>query len=374
MKLMQQLFSTYVYENPLPQLRARNSAFLHLCQLPGGRILAAHQMGQAFESVDGTTFLSESDDGGRTWSAPRQAFDKSGEDVPLTDCAKLTPLPDGRLLAFGYEFFRRNPDLPIGNPQTGGLLDDQVYFSLSEDGGRTWSKHQTVPTAWNGHTEASAPLSILQDGSWATPITGFPNWEGKPVSRNCGRLLRSRDQGRTWNDGAVCMEFPGDAVTCYEQRMCQLEDGTLAVIGWNEDTASGKRLNNHVTISRDNGRTFSAPIDTGVHGQAASILAVGGGRVLSLHAVRRDTDAPGIYACLASLSGGGWETLAFERIWAPDAPMSQNLKAAEVFSFLKFGQPGLIRLASGEFLMYHWVCEDGCYKTCATGFSAPGLR
>lgn len=369
MELMKQLFSTYVYENPLPQLRARNSAFLHLCELPGGRLLAAHQMGQAFESVDGTTFLSESADGGRTWSQPWQAFDKSAEAVPLTDCGKLTLLPDGRLLAFGYEFFRPDPELPLGNPQTGGLLDDQVYLSFSSDQGRTWSPHQVVPTAWSGHTEASAPITVLQDGSWASPITGFMDWEGRQVSRNCGRLLRSFDQGRTWNDDVVCMAFPGDTVTCYEQRMCQLEDGTLVVIGWNEDMASGQRLNNHVAISTDNGRTFSAPIDTGVRGQASSIIALDGSRVLSLHSLRRDTGAPGIYACLAEVGGGRWETVALERIWAPKIPMVKDTKAAEIFSFLKFGQPGLLRLSGGELLMSCWVCEEGCYKTCVTGFS-----
>ncbi len=369
MELFKQLFSTYVYENPLPQLRARNSAFLHLCQLSDGRILAAHQMGQAFESVDGTTHISQSTDGGRTWSEPWQAFDKSEETIPLTDSAKLTLLPDGRVLAFGYAFFRPNPELPLGNPQTGGLLEDQVYFSVSQDMGRTWSRHQVVPTIWNGHTEASAPITLLRDGSWATPITGFTDWEGNAISRNCGRLLRSYDKGQTWNDDTVCMEFPGDMVTCYEQRMCQLADGTLVVIGWNEDMGTGLRLNNHVTFSRDNGRTFSAPVDTGIGGQASSLLALEDNRVLSLHAVRRDSDAPGIYACLADVRDGAWNTLALERVWAPKVPVTRDSKMAEIFSFLKFGQPGLIRLKNGDFLMSHWICEEGCYKTCCTGLS-----
>ena len=164
-----------IYENPLPQLRAVNSAFPYLCELPDGRILASHQMGQAFESVDGTSFISESTDGGVTWSKPRQMFDKSSETVPMTDCCKLTLLPDGRLVAFGYQFFRPDPDLPLGNPETGGLLDDEVYFSISQDGGLTWSARQPIRCAWGGHEEASAPLTVLKDGSWASPITGFSN-------------------------------------------------------------------------------------------------------------------------------------------------------------------------------------------------------
>lgn len=366
---MKKQFSNYVYENPMPQLRAINSAFPWFCELPDGRILAAHQMGQAFESVDGTTYLSESLDGGRTWSKPWKAFDKSGETIPMTDCGKPVVLDDGRIVMLGYKFFRPDPELPLGNPETGGLLEDQVYFAVSDDDGRTWSAHQEISCIWGGHVEASAPLTVLQDGSWAAPITGFHSWDGILTSRNCGRLLRSYDQGKTWNDDAVCMQFPGDSITCYEQRMCQLDNGALVVIGWNEDMKTGKLLNNHITISFDNGKTFGDPIDTGIHGQASSILHLGGNRVLTLHALRRDTNEPGIYACVADLSDGKWNILSEEKIWSPVAPVAKNDKVAEIFAFLKFGQPGAIMLRNGDILMSHWVCEEGCYKTVATRLS-----
>lgn len=366
---MELQFSSAIYENPLPQLRAINSCFPWLCELPNGKLLAAHQMGQAFESVDGTTCISESTDGGKTWSKPWKAHDKSMETVPLTDCGKITALLDGRLVMLGYQYYRHDPELPLGNPETGGLLDDEIYFAISDDQGRTWSARQALDCAWGKHVEASSPILVLQDGSWVTPITGFPKWDGTMTARNCGRLLRSDDQGKTWNDDAVCMEFPGDGVTCYEQRVCQLENGNIVVIGWNEEISTGKRLNNHITISRDNGKTFSVPIDTGIHGQASCIMHLGGNRVLTLHAVRRDTDEPGIYACVADLSDGTWNPICVKRVWAPAVPMVKNTKMAEIFSFLKFGQPGCILLKDGDVLMSHWICEEGSYKTIATRFS-----
>ncbi len=363
---MKSVASHIIYENPLPQLRAVNSAFPFLCQLKNGNILAAHQMGQAFESVDGTTFLSESTDGGVTWSKPWQAHDKSGETVPLNDNGKVIALPDGRLVMLGYQFFREDPDLPLGNPATGGLIRDEIYFCISEDNGRTWSERTPINCAWGQHAEASAPLTVLQDGSWATPITGFPKWDGTSSGRNCGRLLRTYDEGKTWNDGTVCSAFPGDTVTCYEQRLCQLSDGTLIVIHWNEDMTTGQRLPNHITFSHDNGKTFGAPVSTGIGGQASFIMALEGTRVLTLHAVRRDTDRPGIYACIADVAGDQWTLLEKCVVWEPNVPMTKNTKMAEIFSFLKFGQPGAIRLSDGDILMSHWVCEEGIYKTVAT--------
>lgn len=363
---MKTLFSAVIFENPLPQLRALGSAFPGLCLLPDGKLLAAHQMGQAFESVDGTTYLSESTDGGQSWSAPRRVFDKESEKIPLTDMAKPTLLADGRVALFGYQYFRPNPELPIGNPETGGLLEDEIFISLSADGGKSFGERVHVPCAWGYSAEASAPIYVLQDGSWASPITGFARWDGTPSGRNCGRLLRSFDEGKTWNDDVICTAFEGDKVSCFEQRMCQLDDGTLVVVSWNENMENGERYNNHVTISTDNGKSFSAPIDTGVRGQATSLLALGGNRVLSLHAVRRDTDAPGIYAAISEVVDGAWHLQSIERVWAPATPIVKDTKMAEIFSFLKFGQPSAIRLPDGNLLMTHWEAKDGVYRTMVT--------
>lgn len=68
---------------------------------------------------------------------------------------------------------------------------------------------------------------MLKDGAWITPITGFPDWEGKMHGKLCGRALISKDEGKTWNDDSVCMEFENNDITCYEQRMCQLDSGAI---------------------------------------------------------------------------------------------------------------------------------------------------
>ena len=355
--------SSIIYDNPLPQLRSRHSFFPWLCELPDGSLMAVHAVGQAFESVDSTSCVSFSRDGGKTWTAPKVMFDTAGLSCPVTDYCKAVPLPDGRLIALGYAYLRPDPEKPIGNPENGGLLDDFLFWAESRDNGQTWSEMRPIPCAWGAHAEASAPLTVLQDGSWITPITGFPDWNGNLTGRLCGRALRSYDRGRTWNDDAVCMAFPGDHVTCYEQRMCQLASGAILCIGWNEDTQSGERLENHYTVSWDNGRSFSAPVSTGVRGQASSLCALDGDRLLALHAVRRDTDRPGIYGYVVDFSKRTWNVVDQALLWEPNVPMVKDGRMAEIFSFLKFGQPGAIRLRSGEVMMSFWYAENGQYKT-----------
>ena len=360
---MKLLKTSIIYENPLPILKSIQSFFPSLCELDNGEILASHQLGEAFEAVNCTSFISRSETGGASFSAPMQMFDKKNEKPVRSDGCKITKLDDGRIVAIGYQFIRKDETLPLGNPETGGLLDDEVFYSISKDNGYTWSKRRIIRCIWGQHVEASAPITVLKDGSWATPITGFKNWEGRSSIPCNGRLLRSYDEGKKWNDGVVCMNFNNSDITCFEQRMCQLENGNIVVIGWNENVSTGELLNNHYTISTDNGKTFSEPIDTGIKGQASSILHIGGNKILAFHSLRRDCKKPGILCCLVDLSYGTWNILEQKLIWSPNMPIVKDSSMAAVFGFLKFGQPSGILLKNGKVLMTHWACENNQYKT-----------
>ena len=133
-----------IYENPIPQLRSRQAAFPNVCQLADGTLLSAMMIGEAFESADGASFLCRSTDGGKTWSKPQRMFDPNQFGRPYSGGCKVTALPDGRVIALGYGHFRDDPEMPVGNPETGGLLDDFVFYSFSEDNGETWSDLQTI--------------------------------------------------------------------------------------------------------------------------------------------------------------------------------------------------------------------------------------
>ena len=362
---MKVIASNTIYENPLPQLESRQSFFPGVCQLKDGTVMASIVIGQAFESVDSKTYKSFSADGGVSWSEPEVMLDFSGVGRVVTDYAKITALDNGDVAVMGYAYHRDNPRFPIGNPENGGVLDDLVFCSFSSDGGKSFSLPKEIKCAWGPHVEASAQITELSDGSFITPITGFPDWNGVSHGAMCGRALRSYDRGESWSDEVVSMDF-GREVTCYEQRMCQLESGTIISIGWNEDVTTGERLENHYTYSTDNGKSFSSPIPTGVRGQASSVCALGGEKLLALHAVRRDTDRPGIYGYVIDFSEKKWKIVDEALIWAPSLPMTKDAKMAEIFSFLKFGQPSAILLSDGDLLMTHWCAEEGRYRTVAT--------
>jgi len=349
----------FVFDNPLPQLKSRHGYFPSVTMLDDGSLIASFVMGEAFESLDLTTMLAKSGNGGKTWETAGSILDKSKSEIPVSDMLKITNAGGGKLIAAGYCFPREDSGLPIGNPKTGGVLDDEVIYLESYDCGNSWTQPLKIDTSFSEPVEASAPVAVLKNGWLASPIANFPKWNGMFEQGPCGKLLLSVDGGKTWNDDAVTMRFPEGNVSVYEQRMCQLDDGRIVVIAWNEDIKSGKRLPNHFSISVDNGCTFSQPKSTGIMGQTSSILPVGGDRILAFHCIRRDTDRPGIYAYIVDLSKGQWDILCEERVWEPKMPLKALCNMAEIFTFLKFGQPSAIPVGDSDFLMVNWVIEDG---------------
>ena len=173
----------HIFDNPLPQLKSRQSYFPFACECKDGTLVAFTYIGEAMESMDAMTYVCRSQDGGRTWSKPVPLLDRSQFSFVISDSCKPAVLKDGRIAVIGYGYIREDPELPQGNPETGGLLDDIVFWLISEDNGLTWSKAREINCAWGRHVEASAPLTILQDGTWITPITGFPKWDGTMTGR-----------------------------------------------------------------------------------------------------------------------------------------------------------------------------------------------
>ncbi len=357
-----------LYENPIPDLRSRNGYFPNVTELTGSTLIGLFAEGEAFESTDMTTMVSISTDNGDSWHKKGPVYDKDSEGKLTTDYLKITNVDDDHLLAFGYRFERGEIDSPVGNPETGGLRNSEVILFESGDKGNTWTGPRVIPNALGNSIEASSPLVVLKDGSWVTPIASFADWEGNCEQGYHGRLLRSNDRGTTWSDETTTMEFPGRGVTIWEQRLGQLETGQIVNIAWNEDMNGGEQLANHFTISDDNGQTFSSPRTTGIMGQTASVLPLGGTLLLALHSMRKNTDTPGIKACIVDVAKGSWDILHETMLWEPPLPLTRNDKAIKHFAFLKFGQPSAIKLKDGGYYMVHWYIEEGKGKIIWTKF------
>ncbi len=363
--MIQCLEQHVIYDNPRPQVHSRHGYFPGLAALPNGDLLCLFVIGEAFESPDTTTWIARSKDEGRTWVPEGRIYDKSAGGIATSDYLKPTVLRDGSVVALGYRFHRVDPEMPISIPDTGGILPGDDIISFSHDGGHSWSVPAVVPRSYPELLELSGPCIEISTGELLAVGALYKMPDGSSPSGHFGALLRSQDQGRTWDDRTVYFQMPGRSVEPFEARVCEMQEGWLVAIVWAYDIERDQHLTNRVVVSHDAGYTWSAPIDTGHWGQASNLLWLGGDRLLTIHAHRGA--APGIFVRLVDFSNDEWKPLAETLIYGAGlgAQTRDGQSMPEMFRSLRFGQPSLLKLPSGGFLACHWCVEDGQGKILA---------
>jgi len=362
------LLENTVYSNPVPHLRSRHAKFPGAAKLHSGEILVLCEIGEAFESADSKTYVVRSSDNGNTWNFQGGLYSYSGI-CNYSESLKPTVLKDGRIIAVGYRFDRSNPDLPIGNPQTGGLLPGKNVVSFSNDEGRTWSVPTVIETEYPELLEVSGPCVQLASGELLAIGSPFKMWNGSNPTGQCGILLRSNDLGKTWDCKTKFFDFNG--ITPWESRICQMSDGTLVIISWCYDLKKGENLPNHVVFSHDNGHTWSNPIDTKIMAQASNLLPFGDNKLLTIHAHR--SGEIGLALRLIDISNDKWYVLEETFIWGNVPKVNSSGNIIQQFASLKFGQPSLLRISSKELLAFFWCIEDCIYKIKAIRIEFVGV-
>ncbi|HOL21322.1 MAG TPA: sialidase family protein [bacterium] len=343
-----------IYENPIPNLVSRHAYFPGLAKMPSGDIIALFTVAEAFESINSAISIARSKDGGRTWKMEGQIFKNPVFNRMGPSSFKPTVLKDGTVIVIGYGFRRDNPEVLV-NPETGGLPEGLNLISFSMDEGRTWSEPEKIPLSRPETLETSGACIQLANGEIIATGATFPVWDGTRPSGRVGVLLRSKDNGRSWDDRTLFYRSSDGNVIAYETRSCQMQDGRIVVILWLLDEVKGKNLTNHIVVSQDNGYTWSTPLDTGIPGQASNLLPLQDNFLLSVHCYREgDT---GLYVNIVDFSDDRWKVITTEKIWGnTGAKKIGGLK--DMGKNLKFGQPSILPVGEEEFLVVHWTVED----------------
>lgn len=361
MKFIEILSEHVVYVNPLPQLRSRHGKFPGMVQLKSGELLCLFELGEAFESVDSETYVMRSQDMGKTWVLQGPLYDMKKLPIKyrVSEAMKPTILSDGTLIAVGYRYDRSDPELPIGNPD-GGLLPGENTVCFSRDQGLTWSIPEVIKTGYPELLETSGPCIETQSGDLLAIGCPMVLWDGSNPSGQIGVLLQSKDKGKTWDCRRRYFTLPGNYISPWEARLCEMQAGRIVTIVWAYNHREKKHLANHVTVSHDNGYTWSNPIDTGLMGQASNLMWLGGDRLLTIHAHRAGD--VGLYVRLVDFKNDKWTTLSEKLIWGKANSQDTSKNIIDQFAKLRFGQPSLLRLCNGEILATFWCIEDGLGK------------
>lgn len=349
----------HIYRNPKPHVFSRHAYFPTVTQLPDGDLVAAMDIGEAFESPTMRSYACRSSDLGKTWSTPRRIFEPDTRDHAVSTTCRINHVGEGVLLGWACLFDRCRDQEGLANPETNGFCRTDFATVRSTDGGRTWSPPQPVrlPVDWH-HFETCAPPLPVDDGRLLALTSPWPTWQGthSPWGHN-GMAFVSEDGGQSWTDLITVFDGWDRGLTGFEQAMTRLSDGRLLAVAWTLDTKKNQSVNVRAAFSDDGGRTFSKPIDTPLHGETCRPLALDDNHVL---AVYRRVDKPGLWAQLARIEGETWTPLADQLLWGGQVVgRDEHDSAMASMSTLRFGCPAILRLANGEAYTAFWGVEDG---------------
>ena len=361
MAFIEYLSEHVIYENPRPHVHSRHGYFPGLVRLPdSGELLCTFVMAEAFEAPNGTTWISRSADDGKTWQLQGPLYDKSVLGFETTDALKITRLRNGTLVAMGYRFHRHDLEQAIAIPETGGIQPGDDIICFSRDEGRSWTEPKCIPTSRPELLEISGPCLESAAGDLVAVSAPYKLPDGTNPSGQLGILLRSPDDGQTWDDRTVFFRARGGNMTPLEARICEMQPGRLVAMTWAYDYAADQHRPNHVVVSHDNGRTWCEPIDTGHLGQASSVIWLGGDLLATIHAHRGPADF-GLFVRVVDFAADRWRVVGERMIWdgSPSGQSGEARPMADMFKALRFGQPSLTKVARDEYLAAHWAVEDG---------------
>lgn len=293
-------------------------AFPDVCRLADGELVAVFYAGYGHISLprpgsskDGRICIMRSQDDGRTWSKPQTLVDLQGDDRDPS----IMQTSKGTLICNFMTFYGR-AEVPVSFI---------VRVIRSTDGGKTWSEPTVVPSPFKTVTATSSPAIELTDGTLLLPIYGrdTPSRynEDKPGLRDRSVVLRSADDGKTWDAPVFIDDAP--EVHLQEPSLLQLDDGRLLCV---------MRRQGRQSFSEDGGLTWSKPEPFAHRADCPYLLQTQDGLLLC-----------------ATRSGGTSVTVSTDRARSWSKPMSIDRGPG--------AYPSMVELDNGRILCLYYVEE-----------------
>jgi len=291
-------------------------------------------------------------------------------DVPGSLAAgEIVEAEPGRLLLFATWFDRSDPNRPLFDPVTEGVLHSQQLVAVSNDQGETWSDWEIVPTAGLTGCATTGPVVQWPDGMIAHAFESFKEYDDPRPGRHAAWVLASRDGGRSFSEPILVAQHPEHKVYYWDQRLCPTKNnGELVALFWTHDLEHKKDLTVHMRRAKIGGQATqrTAITDTRIPGQIAAPLLLDDGRLLAFVVYR---GRPGTMKLWVSPDGGlTWPERDALTVHTHDerAALSQGLDNIDFKQYWEdmgkwsFGHPAIRPLGNGQVLLAWYAGTPNC--------------
>lgn len=339
--------------------------FTSLAQLASGTILAGWQTGLTKHSPTNTIRIARSTDQAESWQGIPWEFETSLDGIPGSlAAAEMIEAEPGRLLLFSTWFDRSDPDRPLFNPETEGILRSQQILAISTDEGNSWGPWQVIPTPGLTGCATTGPPIKWPDGTIAHAFESFKEFDDPEPAVLGAWLVTTSDGGRSFGAPWLIARDPADQVYYWDQRLFAGEEaGEFLALFWTHDRAGQKDLDLHQLQASlaDGSQAAAKPRPTGIPGQIASAGITTDGRLLAFIV---DRGNPGTMTLWQSDDdGSSWpkEACLVVHVHDEQAAISQGTEDIDFAEYWEdmgkwsFGHPTMIPLENGEWLLAYYA-------------------
>ncbi len=277
--------------------------------------------------------LSRSRDGGRTWS-PKTYLTEPGTKEANYNCARLSRLPDGRLVLV-CDFVTRPPE---------GERSAVVRMWISRDGGETWDGPEDTPA------EGIVPdrIVVLDTGRWLLAA----HFDCGETGKLAQYVWYTDDEGKTWSPRITVASDPRYKLC--EASMLPLGGGDV-VCFMRENSGQGR--DGLKAISHDGGETwegvYPVPIP-GMYRPTAGFLP--DGRILITF--RFHPGGPGGLGIWCMTNGAVTDAASALETERKKQRVRQFPLELDRSPVSDTGYTGWVRRENGEIVMVNYLVDD----------------
>ena len=353
--------SGVIYINSNPGYEYCFACHSHLVELGPQELFCGFQRGQALYSVDSRLLQARSTDGGRNWKTEGLMIDPAGDDgVYSYHGPMLTRLADATLIANATRWDRSDPNKPLFNEKTGGIVPADTVLFRSTDNGASWSDFEVVQMPEGMVLTPSSPIVVLSDGRWMLPTDQWHAYDepGPYKPRTVG--LFSTDNGQSWGDPVTFGVSNTAGVGHWHGRINRLRDDRLFTLFWTANMKTEAAMPHHYCAGSPDGREWSMPAATNIPGQTNWPVDLGDGRMAVIYTVR-ETHPPGFYAAVSEDGGKTWDLEDQVHVWDATGRDKIGITLTDHYprshDTISFGAPTSTVLADGDIFCTFWCTE-----------------
>ena len=257
---------------------------------------------------------------------------------------------------------RSDPDRPLFNPETEGILPTRILVSQSTDEGTSWGDWSELPTPGLSGCAVTGPIVRWSDGTIGCAYESFKEFDDPEPVDPATWLTISPDGGRSFADPWQIARHPQQTKYYWDQRLCPTDtDGEFIAMFWTHNRPEQRDLNVHLLRASlaDGDQAAQQPLETSIPGQIAACQMAGDGRLLAYVV---DRGRPGTLTLWQSADGGrSWpeESRLVVHVHDEKAAITQgreNIEYAEFWEDMgkwSFGHPAIRPLQNGWLIAWY---------------------